>query len=112
MQGHTVLMQIRLTALPLALLYLGACTAPFVVPSSSTGAPPPAPAIPSSSLPVGSAVPVAPHAEDPSIGPDPTVIPVPEQSDPRPIAPDVELASPGPDPTVPTGDGLDEARYR
>jgi hypothetical protein len=103
-------MQTRLAALLPALLFLGACEAPFVVPTPSV-----APGVPSPSVAPGVpsfTVPVAPHAEDPSIGPDPTVLPTPDESDLSPIAPDIELATPGPDPTVPAGKGLDATRYR
>lgn len=103
-------MQTRMAALLSALLCLGACEAPFVVPSPSA-----APVVPSpSAAPVvpSSTVPVAPHAEDPSIGPDPTVIPSSDESDLNSIAPNIELATPRPDPTVPAGEGLDGARYR
>ena len=103
-------MQTRLAALLPALLCLGACEAPFVVPSPSA-----APGVPSPSTDPGVPSftdPVAPHAEDPSIGPDPTVLTTPDESDLSPIAPNIELATPGPDPTVPAGKGLDAARYR
>jgi len=112
-------MQTRLAALLPALLCLGACEAPFVVPSPSAapGVPSPsaAPGVPSPSAAPGVPSftdPVAPHAEDPSIGPDPTVLTTPDESDLSPIAPNIELATPGPDPTVPAGKGLDAARYR
>jgi hypothetical protein len=77
----------RLSALTIGLALVTGCGAP---PSTPAGTGPP-----------GSGGPVAPHAEDPSLGPDPTVL-MPSATA-IPVAPDVELGSPRPDATVPPG---------
>lgn len=76
-------------ALLVALLPAIACQAPNAVPSVSN--------------PGGSGDLVAPNAEDPSIGLDPTIAAPSGATLQDPVAPDVELRTPGPDPTLPSG---------
>jgi hypothetical protein len=77
----------RLGALAIAVAIAAGCNSPASTPAASG--------------PPGSGGPVAPHAEDPSLGPDPTLL-MPSATA-VPVAPDVELGTLRPDPTVSPG---------